>query len=71
MTVRTKTGGRKTGTPNKRTQDITALLDRLGCNPIEGMAPILSARAVLPRARLPLRPRLFVLAANSGFDPEP
>ena len=40
MTVRTKTGGRKTGTPNKRTQDITALLDRLGCNPIEGMAHI-------------------------------
>jgi hypothetical protein len=42
MTVRTKTGGRKTGTPNKRTQDITALLDRLGCNPIEGMAHIAS-----------------------------
>jgi hypothetical protein len=51
----------------------TGLLDAHGNppNPIEGMAPILSARAVLPRARLPLRPRLFVLAANSGFDPEP
>jgi hypothetical protein len=30
--------GRKKGTPNKNTQDVMALCDRLGCNPIEIMA---------------------------------
>ena len=35
-----KTGGRNVGTPNRRTQDIQALLTRIGCDPIEGMARI-------------------------------
>lgn len=30
--------GRKKGTPNKNTQDIMELCDKLGCNPIEIMA---------------------------------
>ena len=33
-----KTGGRIRGTPNRRSLDIQAMLDALGCNPIEGMA---------------------------------
>ncbi len=33
-------GGRKKGTPNKRTADIQARLDKMGCDPIEGMARI-------------------------------
>lgn len=36
----TKTGGRKKGTPNKRTQDVIERLEALGCDPIEGMAKI-------------------------------
>ena len=35
-----KTGGRTAGTPNRKTQEISALLESLGCNPIDGMAKI-------------------------------
>lgn len=35
-----KTGGRVAGTPNKRTTDVIEKLDRLGCDPIAGMAAI-------------------------------
>lgn len=35
-----KTGGRKAGTPNRRTADIEEKLAALGCDPIEGMAKI-------------------------------
>ena len=40
MTVGRKTGGRRAGTPNKRTQDVIDKLEDLGCDPIEGMARI-------------------------------
>jgi len=40
MTFGIKTGGRTRGTPNRRTQDVQALLARIGCDPIEGMASI-------------------------------
>ncbi len=33
-------GGRKLGTPNKATEDINQKLQRLGCDPIEGMSVI-------------------------------
>ncbi len=35
-----KTGGRKKGSLNKLTQTVQETLDRLHCNPIEGMAAI-------------------------------
>jgi hypothetical protein len=35
-----KHGGRKSGTHNKITNDVRALLDSLGVNPLEGMARI-------------------------------
>ena len=34
-----KIGGHVAGTPNRKTQEMSALLESLGCNPIEGMAP--------------------------------
>lgn len=37
---RAKTGGRKKGTPNKATQDVQEKLDKLGLDPIEGMARV-------------------------------
>ena len=37
---RPKTGGRKRGTPNRRTADIQEKLAALGCDPIAGMAAI-------------------------------
>lgn len=33
-------GGRAKGTPNRRTQDIQEKLERIGCDPIRGMAEI-------------------------------
>lgn len=30
-----KTGGRAKGTPNKKTQDLQAMAEKLGCNPFE------------------------------------
>lgn len=35
-----KTGGRKKGTPNKKTQEVIERLKELNCDPIEGMARI-------------------------------
>lgn len=35
-----KFGGRKKGTPNKKTQEVLATLEELGCDPIRGMALI-------------------------------
>jgi hypothetical protein len=40
MATGRKTGGRKAGTPNRKTGEIGELLEALGCNPIEGMAKI-------------------------------
>lgn len=37
---RNKTGGRLKGTPNKRTQEVIDILNRLDCSPIEGLANI-------------------------------
>jgi hypothetical protein len=33
-------GGRQKGTPNKKTANVQEKLDKLGCDPIEGMARI-------------------------------
>ena len=48
----------------------TGVLDTHGNppNPVEGMLPVVQARAVLPLARLRLRPKLNLFeGANSGF----
>ena len=48
----------------------TGLLDTSGHppSPVEGMVPVVSVRAVLPIARLQLRPKLVVPEwSNSGF----
>ena len=36
----TRVGGRQKGTPNKRTQEVSEILARLGCDPFTGMATI-------------------------------
>ena len=52
-----KTGGRKKGTPNKKSQDVQAKLDALGCDPIEGMAKI--AQQAMSEGDLPLAGNMF------------
>jgi hypothetical protein len=49
-----KYGGRKKGTPNRKTQEISELLESLGHNPIEAMVKI----ANNPKASLELRGRM-------------
>ncbi len=55
MAVGTKTGGRKKGTPNKRTiarrQGVDELLDRYDYNPLEAMIAEASDQSVDPEVR--------------------
>lgn len=37
-------GGRKAGTPNKSTEALQAMLERVGCSPLEGLALISTRR---------------------------
>lgn len=46
-----KTGGRKQGTPNKRTMELAERLEAIGCDPIEGMARIAMNRRTRPELR--------------------
>ena len=60
MINRSKTGGRKRGTPNRRTLEVCDLLQSLGCDPIEGMARI----AMDASNSLELRARMYVELAQ-------
>ena len=40
MAIGFKTGGRKSGIPNKRTLEVALRLENIGCDPIEGMAKL-------------------------------
>ena len=55
MALGHKTGGRKAGTPNKRSLEVIDRPDELGCDPIEGTARI----ALDPLNPIELRPRMF------------
>jgi hypothetical protein len=55
-----KVGGRKLKSKNKITRDVAGLLDKLGVNPIEGMAMI----AADPTADLPIRARMHAELAK-------
>lgn len=60
MTFGRKTGGRQPGTPNKRTLDIQTKLERLGCDPIEGMAKI----AMNPDTPVDVKARMYAELAQ-------
>jgi len=55
-----KTGGRTAGTPNRKTQEVTELLESLGCDPIEGMARI----AMDERNSVEVRSRMYAELAQ-------
>jgi hypothetical protein len=46
-----KTGGRRAGTPNKRTADLVKHLEALGCDPVDGMAQLAMNPANTPELR--------------------
>ena len=54
MAIGRKTGGRRAGTPNRKTQEISDLLASLGHNPIAAMVSI----ATNPKASLELQGRM-------------
>jgi hypothetical protein len=47
-----KTGGRRLGTPNKRTLELVERLAELGCDPIDGLAKIALADATSPELKV-------------------
>jgi hypothetical protein len=47
-----KTGGRARGTPNKRTHELAEKLEKLGCDPIEGLARIALADETAPELKV-------------------
>jgi hypothetical protein len=49
--------GRKKGQPNKKTASIQAKLDKLGCDPIEGMARI--AKRAMEEGDMPLAGSMY------------
>ena len=55
-----KTGGRRKGTPNKRTQQVAELLLELDCDPIRGMAEI----AANKRHPIELRAKMYAELAH-------
>lgn len=63
MALGRKTGGRQTGTPNKRTQELVERLEALGCDPIEGMAQIAMDNSNPPE----LRGRMYAELAGYLF----
>lgn len=55
-----KTGGRKPGTPNRRTVELAERLEAFGCDPVAGMAQI----AMDPRNPPELRGRMYAELAG-------
>src|SRR2546422_170246 len=51
MAIGHKTGGRRAGTPNKKTREVTELLRSLDCDPIEGMVRIAQEEKHSPELR--------------------
>ena len=63
MAIGKKTGGRHAGTPNKRTVELTARLEALGCDLIEGMVQLAMDQANPPE----LRGRMYAELAGYLF----
>ena len=61
--MRTPGSGRKAGTPNRDTSTAREVMQRLGCNPIEGMCKI----AMDPDTRPELRGKMFAELAKYGY----
>jgi len=55
-----KTGGRQRGTPNKKTHELVEKLEKLGCDPIAGLAGI----AIAPETALELKVRCYAELAQ-------
>ena len=47
-----KTGGRRAGTPNRRTLELVERLEQLGCDPLAAVANIASDASIAPELRL-------------------
>jgi hypothetical protein len=60
MAIGRKTGGRRSGTPNRKSKEVGEILASLGCNPIEGMAKL----AEKPEHTPELRGRMYAELAQ-------
>jgi hypothetical protein len=65
-----KTGGRKKGVPNRKTEEIADKLARLRCDPIEGMAHIATGNITCPTCAGKKRAKYSIGMAGPYWDPE-
>lgn len=63
-----KTGGRKKGTPNRRSRIVIEALTNLGCDPIEELVKVLPSLEPEPKARVLLSLMAFVYPKKSPTD---
>jgi len=74
-----KTGGRASGTPNKKSHELAEKLEELGCDPIEGLARIAEDPATKPELKMRcyaelaqyVHPKRKAMELGSGKDGEP
>ena len=74
-----KTGGRVSGTPNKKSHELAEKLEELGCDPIEGLARIAGDPATKPELKMRcyaelaqyIHPKRKAVDLGSGKDGEP
>jgi hypothetical protein len=74
-----KTGGRMSGTPNRKTHELTEKLAKLGCDPIEGLARIAMADETAPELKVRcyaelaqyVHPKRKAMELGPGKDGEP
>lgn len=65
-----KTGGRRAGTPNKRTAEINAKLEELGVDPIEGMAIIAKESLTMLKSAENFREKIDAMKLAGGMYSE-
>lgn len=63
MAAGRKTGGRTVGTPNRRTKEAQALLERVGCDPLDRMARL----AQDPKTPIELQVKLLIELAGYSY----
>ena len=70
MAIGIKTGGRLSGTPNKRTQDLQQRLESLGVDPVMGLAAIANddAAPLELRARVQIELLSYLFPKRKALD---
>ncbi len=74
-----KTGGRRPGTPNRKTHELSEKLESLGCDPIEGLVRLAEDPATKPEIKVRcyaelaqyIHPKRKAMELGSAKDSDP